>query len=249
MNLTFTIPNQLILDVNLPKSARCVGMAIYAHRSPMGVLHKSLDEIGELSGCAVGTVRGAIDALIAAGYISRRRHRYRDRDGKLRYGKTEYCCNLMMLEEGYTKVPRSLVRRGLRHSALCVAAYLCYAAGSKRRAYPSIREICAATHAARSTVCEAIRAIRELPELLVRRCKTVRGDYTRSSYILCHVAQAVVSASETAAEAVAAIFLPRRRKAPKSRTLAAVLRKLLDPILAPLRELLLDRGVVRFLTG
>ena len=189
--LTFSVPNSLILDTSLPKSARRLGIAMYAHRSRYGKLCKKQSELAALSQLSEGTIRKGIAALSGKGYIQRKRRRFYSAAAGLRNAASCYELNLLALETGYTKLPRSLLTREMTDATFCVIAYLFYAAGHKRRAYPSVKEITKATHTARSTVFEALKVVKQLPEMKVEPCLTRYGDYAAHSYKPCKVTQDV----------------------------------------------------------
>ena len=70
------------------------------------------------------------------------------------------------------------------------------AAGNQRRAFPSISRLQEMTGCARSTVCKALQALRQLPELLIRHCQKRNRAFSSNSYYFCTVLQAAVRAQK-----------------------------------------------------
>lgn len=199
--LTFSVPNSLILNKSLTKSAKMLGIKMYAHRSLSGSMRKTQEELAKLSGIGISTIRKCMPELEKAGYVNSKRHRYYDEATQtLRNSATTYELNLMELETGYTKLPRSLLKRKMTKSVFCVVAYLFCAAGHERRAYPSIKKIVEITGTGKSTVCLALQIIKKLPEFKVEAYITPFGDFGENSYYLSKLTQAFI---DKAAGAVA----------------------------------------------
>lgn len=187
--LTFKLPNALIQDDRLTLSARVLAAALFSHRSGAGFCKKSIAELSAISGLSAATVRRAAEELQTAGYISAARtYRWSKKHRRVIYGKKCYCCSLRF-PGGYTLVPREILPqiRELSASAFCVLLYLCRAAGNTRRAYPSISRISTAVGIARSTVCRALRQLKEISQLLVQLCRKANGAFAASSYHLVSV--------------------------------------------------------------
>ena len=197
----FKLPNDLIRDPELNGSARRLAAALYAHRNALGVCHKTVKALAALTGMAEGTVKRAAKQLNERGYVSMRKTYYYSK--KLRAvvrGRTEYICDLSF-QHGFTFVPRDVFKLELGKSAFSILLYLYCCAGNGNKAFPSISDIQAATGAARSTVCEALRALKELPMLLIRRCVKRNRAFASSSYIFTHVLESIRSHAERAVEA------------------------------------------------
>lgn len=186
--LTFKMPNELIGDTALPYSARRVAAVLYAHKNALGSCHKTYAELAQLSGLSPATVRKAVIALSERGYIAKRKtYRYAADKRAVIYGKTEYHCS-MSFKRGYTLIPREIFKLELSDSAFSVLLYIfrCMPRSGKDafRAHPSIQQIERITGAARSTVCLALRALKQIPMILAQLCRKVNGAFGKSSYYL-----------------------------------------------------------------
>lgn len=237
---TFKLPNRLVCDARLSPAARKVGAVLYAHRNALGFCLKSFDALASLSGLCAATVRGAVEELSDAGYISKARtYRYLPRKGRTVYGRMAYQVDLRF-QGGYTLIPRDvLAHQGkLTPSAFLVCLCLLVAAGNRRRAFPSISRISALAGIARSTVCRALLQIRSMSWLLVRPCRKRRGDFAANSY---HFATVLAGTADLTAEPGAAGSDTRRTK--------GVLHDFIVKLRKSLRNLFSARGVVPFLAN
>lgn len=184
----FKYPNKLFFDERISRAAKVVGGVMYASRNALGVCRKSYKELGELAGVSSDTVLKAVKELESTGYVTKANTHYYNRgQGKVVRGKNLYTCNLNVLREGYTFLPREVFRNGLTISQQLVYISLYITAGNRRRAFPSIREMSEASGCCRSTICEALKVLKKLPELMVRLCKKRSGAFAASSYIFVTV--------------------------------------------------------------
>lgn len=186
---TFKVPNALICGVQLTLTARIVATVLYAHCTPLGYCHKSLNKLSALSGCSVSTIGRAVKELEEAGWIIvKRTYVWNIRLGRRVYGPTEYSVKPLP-RKGWTCIPRDYLKNtGMTPAAFVIGLYLYMAAGNReRRAFPSISKIAAAVGVAGRTVCRALHQIRRLKEFLVTHCRRFRGDFAANNYHLCRV--------------------------------------------------------------
>ena len=190
---TFKVPNRLICDDRLSPSARKVGVVLYAHRNHLGVVYKSQEMLGELSGLCPATVRKATEELSAAGYVTAApTRRYLEQKHRVVYGRKVYQLSLGF-QGGYTLVPRAVVARrdDLTPAAFLVCMGLFVAAGNRRRAFPSLTKLSALVGVTVRTVCRALEQIKRLPWIVAQLCKKRSGAYAASSYHFADVAPEV----------------------------------------------------------
>ena len=189
----FKLPNKLFRDLNLSRAARLVGSVLYAYRNAFGVCRKSGSELAELARISPDVISSAVQELQRAGYITVSGSSYYSESKQhVVQGKNVYTCNLNVLQEGYTFLPREVFRPRLTISQRLVYISLYVAAGNQRRAFPSISRLREMTGCARSTICKALQALRQLPELLIRRCQKRNRAFSSNSYHFCTVLQATV---------------------------------------------------------
>ena len=187
--LTFKVPNALICDVQLTLTARIVATVLYAHCTPLGYCHKSLNKLSALSGCSVSTIGRAMQELEEAGWITAKRtYVWSIRLGRRVYGPTEYSVKPLP-QKGWTYIPRDYLKNtGMTPASFVIGLYLYIAVGNReRRAFPSIAKIAAAVGVAERTVCRALHQIRRLKEFLVTHCRRLRGDFAANNYHICSV--------------------------------------------------------------
>ena len=186
---TFKVPNALICGVQLTLTARIVATVLYAHCTPLGYCHKSLNKLSALSGCSVSTIGRAMQELEEAGWITAKRtYVWSIRLGRRVYGPTEYSVKPLP-KKGWTYIPRDYLKNThITPSAFVIGLYLYMAASNReRRAFPSISKIAAAVGVAERTVCRALHQIRRLKEFLVTHCRRLRGGFAANNYHLCRV--------------------------------------------------------------
>lgn len=186
---TFKVPNALILDTKLSLTARKVGIVLYARSNAFGYCHKSFAQLAEQSGCAASSVRIAVRELTDAGWVkTEKTYVWNAALGRRVYGKTAYQIKPMPAK-GWTLLPRDFLRRNinLNASAFVVAAYLYVAAGSSRRAFPSIAQMAEAIGLSARTICRTLKHIRQMGELFVMHCISRKGDFAANSYHICTV--------------------------------------------------------------
>lgn len=180
---SFKMPNQIIMDSTLSLSARKIAAYLYAYRRGK-ICSKSYRDIARKARCATNTVRSAVDELQSAGYLTiTKTHRW---DKKLcRVVNDVNVYTLSSVHSKYTLIPFSLLfDADLTAAELSISLYLFCAAGPKASAYPSIQHISERVGVAKSTVCKALAAIRQLVSFLVMRCRTVFGDFGCNTYFL-----------------------------------------------------------------
>ncbi len=183
----FRVPNALIFDNSLSNSAKRVGLYLYAHHNAQGHCTKSVEELSHGSGVSSSTAVKAIVELRDAGYI-RYSHTVRSRtvNNRPMWGKNRYYC-ACSCESNYTFLPRSIFKHFTGVPAqFMVLVYIFYAAGNVGRAFPSIKKISEAIGVARSSVANALRMIKVLPEIFHQYCMKKNGAYAANSYWLCH---------------------------------------------------------------
>ena len=193
----FKLPNKLFRDLDLSRTARLVGSVLYAYRNAFGVCRKSGSELAKLARISPDVISSAMQELQRTGYITVSGSSYYSESKQhVVQGKHVYTCNLNVLQEGYTFLPREVFRPRLTISQRLVYISLYVAAGNQRRAFPSISRLQEMTGCARSTVCKALQALRQLPELLIRRCQKRNRAFSSNSYHFCTVLQATVRAQK-----------------------------------------------------
>ena len=185
---TFKLPNQLILDTSLSYNARRMGAVLFAHRNALGSCRKSLAQLAGLACCSIKTARKALNELAEGGYVEACKHyRYDETKGRMVYDRYTYHCDLSFLG-GFTLIPRSLFLASIKASSFAVALYLCYQAGNKRRAFPSLRRVCKDLWMSTATVCRAVRELAQVTLFHVEHCLKANRAFACNSYFLCTAA-------------------------------------------------------------
>ena len=181
----FKMPNDLICNQALSLTTRKVAAVLYAYCDMYGVCSKSIRELAGIAGVAPGTVRKATKELSETGYISiKKNYHYDTRKSRLVRDRSSYTCN-RRFQDGYSLIPYSLLRHtDLTAGTFVVCLFLHQAAGATGRAYPSISKIMALVGVANSTVCCALRALKNLPGFFVQLCKKINGAFSSSSYFI-----------------------------------------------------------------
>lgn len=219
----FKLPNKLFWDRNLSRAAKLVGSALYAYRNAFGICRKSGSELAELARISPDVISSAAQELQRAGYITISNSSYYSASKQhVVHGKHVYTCDLSVLQEGYTFLPRKVFRPRLTISQRLVYISLYVAAGNQHRAFPSINRLREMTGCARSTICKALQALRQLPELLIRRCQKRNRAFSSNSYHFCTVLQATVRAQK-----ISSLYQSQRPapiSAPAHRILSAALK-------------------------
>lgn len=181
------LPNILITDDRLSFAERKVGHALFGHCSALGVCHKSYAALGRLAGCSHETARRAVQRLSELGYIDyANTYRYDSSLGVI-FAKNEYCCNLSLLDQGYTIVSRSVFSHKMPASTFIIVLAVYMEAGNSGRAFPSISFLQKRTGAARSTVCAGLRLLKTLRLVLIQLCRKRNGANAANSYFPVHV--------------------------------------------------------------
>lgn len=196
----FKMPNALICAANLSLSARRVGAYLYAYRR-QAVCSKSIRELACLAGVAPGTVMKAINELADAGVIQvKKAFRFDAEKGHPVRDRSVYTCDIAF-QGGYTLVPYSFLRDNhMAASIFVICLYLYQASGNLGRAFPSISRIMASVGVSNSTVCCALRVLKNLPGFLVQLCKKTNGAFSSNSYFVVTV---VPSNDQTTAQSAA----------------------------------------------
>lgn len=204
--LTFQVPNSLICNDMLSYSTRRLGAVLYSRRNAQGSCCKSLQQLSELSGCAIATVQKGLQALQETGYITiHRRYRYSETHERRIYDRFTYECSLDRLNQGgYTLMPRDIFAHGetVSHATFVVLMYIHQQAGNTNRAFPSINRMSHALGMAHSSVCRAIRVVKGLACFLVHYCIKQNGAFACNSYHLVSTAVSFVEAVVDGAVAV-----------------------------------------------
>lgn len=218
----FKLPNKLFCDQNLSRAARLVGSVLYAYRNAFGICRKSGSELAELARISPDVISSAAQELQRAGYITVSSSSYYSKSKQhVVQGKNVYTCNLNVLQEGYTFLPREVFRPRLTISQRLVYISLYVAAGNQRRAFPSINRLREMTGCARSTICKALQALRQLPELLILRCQKRNRAFSSNSYHFCTVLQNTARTQE--------ISSPQQSRRPTS--VSSLVRRILSAAL------------------
>ena len=217
------LPNKLFWDERLSRSAKLVGGVLYAYRNAFGVCRKSGVELAALARISPDIIGKAVQELQAAGYITvSSSSYYSESKQRMVRGKNVYTCDLHVFREGYTYLPRKVFQSELTISQRLVYISLYVAAGNQRRAFPSISRLREMTGCARSTICKALQALRQLPELLILRCQKQNRAFSSNSYHFCTVLQVTVRAQKISSPYQ--FQRPAPASTPARRILSAALR-------------------------
>lgn len=195
LHKTAAVPNRLITDKALHYTTKRVAVTLLFLRGRnQTFVRVSVEELSRLSGVSMATVQQSVRELIAQGYlVKRRRYRYGSQDNHLIYDTNEYA--FRPVDGGYTIVRREIMNYRVTAAAFCVLLFLYHKARRDGRAYPSLRQIAGllrdvskqGLNMSKSTVCAALRALCDLCAAIRLRCKTRRGCYAASSYLLTNV--------------------------------------------------------------
>lgn len=189
----FRCPKKVICDTSLQLSTRQVAAALYAYATPAGHIKKSFRELSRIIGRDTQTIQRAVAELASAGYLQIKRCHCWDDERQTVINDSNLYTLSMDFAAGYALAPYSIFRYcGLTPAAFVVSLYILQAAGSAHRAYPSISKIMSAVGISRSTVCRALRAIKELPLFLVQLCCKLDRKLSCNSY---HVVRGSVQAN------------------------------------------------------
>lgn len=149
---------------------------------------KSYAQLKALSGIHSDTTLNlAIRQLMQAGFLKKTNHYSWSHER----GRMERCRNAYTIDhsyirylcdhDGYTLVPRSLLSFRLTNAQFAVALLLYKLAGHRGVARPSLRTIASMLHLAKSTVCLALRQLREL-QLFIRILRRYIGRHGGTGY-------------------------------------------------------------------
>lgn len=198
--VSFRMPNAIINDTALSASATVLGMIFYSHRNANGYCKKSYTDLSQLSGLCASTVRNAINELCNGGYITyTRTYRWSKRHKRVVYGKNAYQCNMELVKNNYTLIPRSWLddMKKLSGSAACILLYIASLAAidnKQHRAWPSIKTISKRVGVGCSTVKRALHELKNLAQLMVQPCRNLlNGEYSDNSYFICSVLETVAA--------------------------------------------------------
>lgn len=148
-NETFYLPIRLITHDLLSYSARRLGAILYGACDENGSLCVTLEALSGHSGLAVCTVRKAVDQLEYYGVLTRRKQ---PRAGILYY---------LNMENESILIPRSLLLDSTISSSAFIVRLYRYYLSSGKQGSPSLKGTSAAVHMAKSTVCTAVKRIRQ----------------------------------------------------------------------------------------
>ena len=149
---------------------------------------KSYAQLKVLSGIRSDTTLNlAIRQLVQAGFLKKTNHYSWSHER----GRMERCRNAYTIDhsyirylcdhDGYTLVPRALLSFRLTNAQFAVALLLYKLAGSRGVARPSLRTIASMLRLAKSTVCLALRQLREL-QLFIRILRRYIGRHGGTGY-------------------------------------------------------------------
>lgn len=149
---------------------------------------KSYAQLKALSGIRSDTTLNlAIRQLVQAGFLKKVNHygwsHERGRMERCRNAYTIDCAYIRYLcdHDGYTLVPRALLSFRLTNAQFAMALLLYKLAGHRGVARPSLRTIASMLHLAKSTVCLALRQLREL-QLFIRILRRYIGRHGDIGY-------------------------------------------------------------------
>lgn len=198
----FKLPAELI-TAKVPRSTLPVAAVLYAYCDRSGVVSKGQAELASLAHCDRKTVQRAAEQLQEAGFLRiEQTTRYDKTLGIVVRGRNRYVLDMAALEH-YALIPYALLRYTslLTPATFTVAVFLCKCADVEGRSHPSINYIARALHMAHSTVCEALKAVRELPLFFRQWCRMLTGNFSVNSYFRCKIAK---KAAERAAMTLSA---------------------------------------------
>ena len=246
---SFKYPQRIFRDMSLTKTAKVIAGVLYAYRNAFGVCRKSQKELAALAGIASeNTVSSALRELASAGYITVTASSYYSKERRaIIRGKNSYRCDLHILKDGYTNLPREIFSRSLTISERLLYIGIHVSAGNERRAFPSIQRLQEMTGCARSTVCKALQTLKELPVLFVRHCLKRNGSFAANSYHMTTVIEGGNRTAQTVAEQTIEAAVPAQGKAAAFTHRAAVFGRQLFSAAKKAVHFIFETGVVRFL--
>lgn len=246
----FKYPQRIFCDTELSKTAKVIAGVLYAYRNAFGVCRKSQKELAALAGIASeNTVCSALRELAAAGYITVATSSYysKERRAVIR-GKNSYHCDLDILKDGYTVLPREIFSRSMTICERLTYISIHVAAGNQNRAFPSIQRLQKMTGCARSTICKALQILKSLPALLVRRCVKRNGAFAANSYIMSTILVRIPAADVRSADEQTRYLRPPAQdgRTPSIRRVVSACRQIFAAASMAAHSFF-ERGVVRFL--
>lgn len=186
------VPNELINDTAVHYTTKAVALALlFLSGRKNKAVRITVAELARLSHCSTATVQQAVEELIRGGYIVKERsYRYSDEKKRLIYAANRYAW--VKRHGGYTLLKREILNYNLTPSGLANLLFLYRCGGRRGRAFPSIRHIAgllkkagkSGLDMAKSTVCQALKALRLAQAVVRRHCSTQRSCYACNSYYL-----------------------------------------------------------------
>lgn len=188
------VPNTTILAEGHSASKRLMvallGFSMPRRKKNRSVIstQKSYAQLKALSGIHSDTTLSlAIGQLVKAGVLKKTNHYgWSHERGRMERGRNSYVLDRAHIQylcdrDGYTLIPRALLSCQLTNAQFAVALLLYKLAGSRGVARPSLRTIASMLHLAKSTVCLALRQLREL-QLFIRILRQYIGRHGGTGY-------------------------------------------------------------------
>lgn len=170
------------MDATLRPSTKRVAFVLYAYRNRANSICRSLPALCRAAHCCRNTVIQALNELEAHHYLKRNhRHRYSSVLHRPVYKANQYVLRVDM-SNGYTLIPRSVLRTEVTHTQFAILLYLFAKQGRNSHSYPSLRKIATVLWIAKSTVCLAIQVLQGRQYLNKNHCRNVQGSFSCNCY-------------------------------------------------------------------
>ncbi len=202
------IPNKLIQDTSLRPSTKRVAFTLYAYRSRSNVLCRSVNALAKLCHCCRNTVIRAINELEAHHYLKRNhRHRYSTVLHRPVYKSNRYLLKVDM-SQGYTLIPRCVLRAEITHTQFSVYLLLFARQGRSSHSFPSLRRMAEALWIAKSTACVAVAVLVSGQYIARNHCCNRFGSFSCNCYYVIVVELTAAQPLTTAYHAAADLASP-----------------------------------------
>lgn len=189
------VPNELINDTAVHYTTKAVALALlFLSGRKNRTVTVTFSELAKISHCSIATAQQAVAELIRGGYIVKKRgYRYCDERKRLIYTANRYAW--VKRNGGYTLLRREIMHYRLSPSALANLLFLYRCGGRKGYAFPSLRHIAGKRKAAwkagldmaKSTVCQALKALRLAQAVVRHHCSTKQRCYACNTYYLTNM--------------------------------------------------------------
>lgn len=182
------IPNSFLAEFKSSSDLKltCVFYGLIHKNTPknlMGyVVTVKQETLAKLCGCSLATVKRSLTSLRNMGFIKSQK---RTHIAANRLGTYTYTIDVIQTQKNYFNIDRRLLSR-VSGQAFRVYAAFCKLSDSRTRDfYQSLNDLSEILSISKNELLKAIKKLVSLKLIRKRRKKTIAGDYTDNTYIVC----------------------------------------------------------------